>query len=306
MWGLTRAPRLVSLSQNAVFESSLQGRSVVLRVTPRQHRSKDLLEAEIDWLLHLAAAGVPVSPPIPALDGRYVCSDASGAAHHTLFEFAPGQRIADYRTIDDDLGFRWGALLGSMNRISLDFTPPRARRMSFDQRQGIYSLARLEHAKQPHPAVSDTVAWMSQLPRRPDRFGLIHGDLQHLNFHDDGTRLYPFDFDDSCYHWRAYDLAVPLYCLYFDLTFNSTRLATTTFESLKRSMVAGFCSEFPLLAGEQLSADVDRFLIYRVCLVLSWSEAHGEVPDWVTRSSPTWRSRLHDWAEAQLETLWGG
>jgi Ser/Thr protein kinase RdoA (MazF antagonist) len=52
------------------------------------------------------------------------------------------------------------------------------------------------------------------LPTPPERFGLIHGDLHQGNFFsNEQGELAVFDFDDACYHWYAYDLAVVFYHL---------------------------------------------------------------------------------------------
>src|SRR5205823_5552727 len=55
------------------------------------------------------------------------------------------------------------------------------------------------------------IEWLSGLEKNEDTFGLIHGDLGSTNFlcKDDSITL--FDFDDSCYHWFLYDLAITFY-----------------------------------------------------------------------------------------------
>ena len=63
---------------------------------------------------------------------------------------------------------------------------------------------------------------------------------------------------------------------------------------------------FSALPLDQLAADVRRFMLYRICLLRAWSEATGEVPHWITRSTPTWRRRLRRWSETQLDGLWRG
>ncbi|MBA3768088.1 MAG: phosphotransferase, partial [Acidobacteria bacterium] len=42
-------------------------------------------------------------------------------------------------------------------------------------------------------------------------YGLIHGDFGETNYRYQDDRLNVFDFDDCCYHWFAYDLAITIY-----------------------------------------------------------------------------------------------
>jgi len=50
------------------------------------------------------------------------------------------------------------------------------------------------------------------LPRSPQIYGMVHGDLHQSNYHraDDGA-LMAFDFDDCEHHHYVSDVAIPLY-----------------------------------------------------------------------------------------------
>jgi Ser/Thr protein kinase RdoA (MazF antagonist) len=58
---------------------------------------------------------------------------------------------------------------------------------------------------------SRLIKWLSGHPQDRDTYGLIHGDFGPTNFRYRNGSLTVFDFDDSCYHWYAYDLAVTIY-----------------------------------------------------------------------------------------------
>ena len=53
--------------------------------------------------------------------------------------------------------------------------------------------------------------WLHKLPKDDQSFGLIHGDFGATNYRYKDNRLCVFDFDDCCYHWFAYDLAITIY-----------------------------------------------------------------------------------------------
>ena len=49
------------------------------------------------------------------------------------------------------------------------------------------------------------------LPGDKDSYGLVHADIHGGNFFVEEYHINLFDFDDSCYHWYVYDLAVIIY-----------------------------------------------------------------------------------------------
>jgi Ser/Thr protein kinase RdoA (MazF antagonist) len=53
--------------------------------------------------------------------------------------------------------------------------------------------------------------WLRRFQPKPIHYGLVHGDFEKTNFLIlDGT-IGLFDFDDSCYHWFAWDIACALW-----------------------------------------------------------------------------------------------
>ena len=52
-------------------------------------------------------------------------------------------------------------------------------------------------------AIRDRAA---ELPRTPETFGMIHGDMTPINSFLDWDDVWLFDFDDSCYHYFMYDI----------------------------------------------------------------------------------------------------
>jgi Ser/Thr protein kinase RdoA (MazF antagonist) len=67
---------------------------------------------------------------------------------------------------------------------------------------------------------SETVVWrayselkerLQHYPISTSTYGLIHGDFGGTNYRYWNKQLNIFDFDDCCYHWFIYDLAVSIY-----------------------------------------------------------------------------------------------
>jgi amicoumacin kinase len=67
---------------------------------------------------------------------------------------------------------------------------------------------------------SETIVWREYQairerlrghPKSSQTYGLIHGDFGDTNYRHQYDRLNIFDFDDCCYHWFVYDLAITIY-----------------------------------------------------------------------------------------------
>lgn len=58
--------------QNFVYEYQLSNHQYILRFTHSSLRSKDLLAAELEWILYIADHGVSVSRPVCSLQGNLV------------------------------------------------------------------------------------------------------------------------------------------------------------------------------------------------------------------------------------------
>lgn len=65
--------------------------------------------------------------------------------------------------------------------------------------------------------LEETIAWMQQLPRNQETYGLIHADLGVLNLiQEEDNSISIIDFDDSCYHWFVCDLGVVIASIVLD------------------------------------------------------------------------------------------
>src|SRR5215472_17112290 len=56
----------VRSSANHVFRFARNGRTLYLRLTPESERGADAIRAELDFVLHTAAAGLMVARPLPS------------------------------------------------------------------------------------------------------------------------------------------------------------------------------------------------------------------------------------------------
>ena len=212
-WGAPPAPRLIRAFENFVYAVDLPGQAAVLRITHASHRDREAIEAELAFVGFLASRGLPACAPIPSQGGRLV--EAIGDHFHAVaFVRADGARAdrRDPQVWNADLFRAWGRTLAAFHRASRDYEPP-----SGSRRRQSWSDDDIVRTSYLPPEEADLAAelrertrQLAEWPRGNDRFGLIHADVHSGNFHVDAGGLQVFDFDDSAYHWYAYDLTVAL------------------------------------------------------------------------------------------------
>ena len=209
--------RHVSDSVNHVFTFLSSGERRFLRLTPGLHRAKTQIEAELDFIIYLHGYGVSVCLPIASTGGRMVEELPAEESPFLacVFEEARGETFTFGSRETNLEHFRLrGRTLGRMHALAKGYAPPGNRRRlqwhedTLFRDVGAY-LPRSE--KVVWAEYQELTEWLAARPHDLDSFGLIHGDFGPTNFRQAGGELHVFDFDDSCYHWFAYDLAVTIY-----------------------------------------------------------------------------------------------
>lgn len=210
---------------NAVYRFAVDGTPRILRLSEAEHRSRDQLEAELDFVRfaasrELASHGLAVARPVASVTGAWVetvvaDNDSAAVWHAVVFEKASGRHFEFFSPdIDRPLFHAWGRAMGALHAASREFEPtPSRRRASWTEQEatrcdapGLPSgetTARREHAR--------VMEWLAQLPVPNEHRGLIHGDFERTNFVLDGYTLRLYDFDDACYHWYLADIAHALW-----------------------------------------------------------------------------------------------
>jgi Ser/Thr protein kinase RdoA (MazF antagonist) len=198
--------------ENSTWEVAGAAGAHVLRLTREAHRTKDQLEAELDFIEHVAVSGLPVARPRSAPGGERVLEVADGV-FAVLFPKLPGRPFEFHSA---DIGaplFRaWGETMARLHACSIRFRP----------REGFHRPEWLDdrlagcpdRGSLPAPlsrACEELLAWVRALPPDPRHYGMVHGDFERTNFLLDGGTIRVFDFDDCCRHWFAWDVACALW-----------------------------------------------------------------------------------------------
>lgn len=185
----------------------------IVRLTHRSRRSIELVEAEVAFMMHLAAAGVGVVTPVPSADDNLVeaftLTDGSPVVAYCMTE-APGRTKMPHEWSDSEI-VELGDLLGRAHAAASSFEPGTAvRRPSwtdpiFDP--GTWLLDDPDFLEVWH----ETRARAASHPAGKSDL-LIHQDAHFWNLHiDDEAGLTVFDFDDCGYGTPEHDVAIVLF-----------------------------------------------------------------------------------------------
>ena len=204
-------------SANYVYSFIESGKTRFLRLTSSCDRTKEQIEAELDFIFHLHNGGVSVALPVSSVAGRFVEEIAStnDLFFACVFEQVEGKRFRYNSPELNKEHFRLrGRTLGQIHALSKTYLPSgNFRRFAWDADNLLLEV-------EGFLPKSEKIVWreydalkerLRNYLQSKQTYGLIHGDFGETNYRYQGSRLNIFDFDDCCYHWFAYDLAVTIY-----------------------------------------------------------------------------------------------
>jgi len=201
---------------------TVDGRTYYLRAYRLGWRTLDDVRYELDVLNHLKQKGFPAAQPVPYKDGNDFClvPAPEGERFLALFTEAPGQEIT-YDHEPEGMAHCYGRAVARLHNALDDFSSPHRR----FHKDIAHFTERPLHNIEPFLAYRpDDWVYLQRfaatlrerilaLPADDLEKGVLHGDLQgyHAKVAPDGTLTF-FDFDCGGYGYRAYDLAVFLWC----------------------------------------------------------------------------------------------
>lgn len=205
-------------SANYVFSFAEFGKKRFLRLTPTGKRTKNQIEAELDFVAFLRDGGTGAMLPIPSVAGRLIERINFSAEDHLLacvFEEAQGERFKydSAESAKEPFKLR-GRTLGQIHALSKTYLPQGDfRRFAWDEDELLINADKFlpKSEKTVWREFEQMKEQLSNYPKSNENFGLIHGDFGETNYRSQPDRLNVFDFDDCCYHWFAYDIAVTIY-----------------------------------------------------------------------------------------------
>ncbi len=213
--------------------TSRSGERFIFRLASPGWRSYQDLLSEAMWLTALEhETDIPVPGIIPNRSGGTVLSlmvpGIPQAWHMTLMRWLPGKLLGHY--LNERNLEKMGALFARLHQHAGVWTPPKG----FTTRRFIHWLSRGEKnliiqdvengvSTSEHSLVEKLPAenrtWLEKMHRLvesayaaadPADLRVIHCDLWHDNIKLHKGMLYPFDFEDTVWGYRAHDIAMAM------------------------------------------------------------------------------------------------
>lgn len=275
-WGLSNIV-FVRKMENIVYSCDSDSGKVYLRLTTPLRRAHAEIQAEINWIEHLAKSGLRVPRIIKDKSGNKIASFNEKDMHFEAVVFSgmggehPSKEIAENSKFLETLG----SLIAQMHVASQYYegTHQGIKRENWFEERGLrHALAAAKQSKELslRNQLEESLAWMKSLPQAHENYGLIHADLGSLNlFIEEDDSIGIIDFDDCCYHWFVFDLAIVIFSMAgrFDH-------ATPQPEEIRwlNDLVRGYRTIRPL---DQKEIDlIPRFINFACLRLFFWIEHH--------------------------------
>ena len=209
--------RFIIASSNFTASFTAGGERRIVRFVRADERSRDAIEAEMDFLAHVAGRGMWVNLPIVSRAGRRVehVGTSLGDYRAVVFNAMAGEP-RDSEALTPDLYESWGRTLAELYNASEGYCDP--RRPSW---RGKLSQAERDLPVDDvpaHAALHRLRTVLDALPASDANYGLIHWDFCSDNIRWGGARLGVIDFDDCSHDWHAADIACTLRDIFDDRT----------------------------------------------------------------------------------------
>lgn len=218
------------------FENFVYGyKDVVIRFVHSEHRTYDLVLAEIEFIDYLALNGASVTSVIKSKDGNISERIDCDNGHYftvTLFTKAPGTFIKK-EEMTPALFYSLGKDTGKIHHLTKQFKPTK-RRYDWDQENYIEIYKKYLDKKDEIiiTKAKNIQKKIKSIPKTNENYGLIHTDLHFGNIYLSDNNLTFFDFDDSSYKYLISDIAITFY-YYFTFSNREADRTTKTIELLK-------------------------------------------------------------------------
>ncbi|MDB6131199.1 MAG: putative phosphotransferase enzyme family [Verrucomicrobiales bacterium] len=176
--------------------------------------TKSELSFELEYLLFLAGAGIPVSTPVARKDNQLLGQllTPEGLRFYAVFTFAVGRQ--NYPPSIDESA-RLGKYVGQIHKATVGYDSRHSRieynleQLLDDSIQRICKFLGSERSE--HQAFLVKLGKelkRAELPKTPEFFGVIGGGFLGTNHHvTDAGDITLFQFDFCGYGWRIYELA---------------------------------------------------------------------------------------------------
>jgi Ser/Thr protein kinase RdoA (MazF antagonist) len=218
LWrGVTGSLQHIGNSTNCIYSFIESGKTRYLRLTSSCDRAMEQIEAELDFIAYLHRGSVSAMLPVSSAAGQFIeeIPFADNLLFGCVFEEAEGERFRyDSAKLKKEHFRLRGRTLGQIHALSKAYVPSgRFRRFAWDEDKLLLEAGEFlpRSEKVVWRAYGELREQLQDFPKSRDTYGLVHGDFGETNYRYRVDQLNIFDFDDCCYHWFVYDLAITIY-----------------------------------------------------------------------------------------------
>ena len=272
----------VRSSANHIFRFTRGSKPLFLRLSHESERDPQTIQAELDFILHCAGAGLAVARPVASRSGALIEAFLSGDGLHyaVAFEGLEGDQY-EAEELDDAKIRAWGGALAALHQASASFPATTARQTWQQHLQATLDTLPAEETALAE-IIGSGIAWLNTLPK--DDYGLIHGDFEQDNLVWQGNRPQILDFDAGTYTWFGVDIAIAVQDFYFDGSLSQIDLFLDGYAAV-RPLPEGIREHLPRLSRLMLAAKIADVLH-----ALSTTRDDAETPAWHTEMQAVLRN----------------
>lgn len=238
--GVPESAQHLSDSGSSVFQfRNRENELQILRMTDATFRTRDQVQAELEFLAHLEKNDVPIAAGVhnqhnsftsefTTQNANFICSVVAYADGIFVNEQSPHWQPEFFRA--------WGRTLALIHCAAETYEPaPSSPNLWQWDEENLFRMADALIPKKDvvtRERMTEIFSACYKLPRSRETFGLIHADLGPQNFHYNAAtqKIIAFDFGNACYHWFGYDVAIAV---------STLRLKANRAE-IKRELFAGY------------------------------------------------------------------
>lgn len=276
-WGLSEL-RFVRKMENIVFECRQGGTRLFLRLTTPLRRSRAEIEAELDWIEHLDRVGICVPKIVEDSQGNKIgCfSDATSHFEAVVFKAIDGQHPSKKMAQDRRFLKQLGVLIAQMHQANLSASYKKIVREKWCSERGIrhaLSAAECSDNYELCAAFHESISWMGALEQSDETYGLVHADLGAMNlFIKEDHSIAVIDFDDSCYHFFAFDIAIVIFSM-------ANRFGHIQRQSTEETWLEALLEGYRLVRNftDEQEMQIPQFIDFACRRLYFWIEYHEKL-----------------------------
>jgi Putative homoserine kinase type II (protein kinase fold) len=263
---------LLGVSHNTVYKINCKN-PFILRITSGNHRSKEEIIGEIDFLTFLSNNGVNVAIPIPTLSDDMIAEHdlENGIVLAVAFTIADGMQWEEQERVDRDYIEYIGRELGRIHKCSQTYIVDKGHsRRQYNENQHLKKAYDIfeNYNSDLSKAYKQLMEQLPQTSRTKANFGLTHGDFMFSNYTlTKDNKVTVYDFDECEYSWFISDIATFLYFHLISAEPSKTAIKIDGAEEVIVNFMLGYLTENDLpLEGLKL---LDIFFKLREYTLLS-------------------------------------